>query len=217
MAERDPHDLPMDAAGFAARTGVSRETLERYETWRRHLEETNQVMNLVGRKTLPDFWFRHALDSWQVQTHAPDAARWLDLGAGAGFPGLAIAFGLHERGVIGGEVTLVESIGKKAKFLETVVAATGAPAKVLAVRAEHLDPHTRYDVVTARALSSLTQLLAYAKPFVDNGAIALFPKGARYREELTEARKSWTFGAEVIPSLTAEDAALIRIKDLARV
>ncbi|TGY89008.1 16S rRNA (guanine(527)-N(7))-methyltransferase RsmG [Marinicauda algicola] len=206
----------MDAAGFQARTGVSRETLRRYETWRRLLEERNAVMNLVGRSTLPDFWFRHALDSWQVATHAPDARRWLDLGAGAGFPGFAIAFSLMERGVEG-EVTLVESIQKKADFLTEVAEATGAPVRVLPVRAESLDPHTRYDVVTARALTSLTKLLAYAKPFVDNGAICLFPKGQRYREELTEARKSWTFDHEVIPSVTSPDAAILRIEDVSRV
>ena len=209
-------DSTMDAAGFQARTGVSRETLERYETWRRLLEERNAVMNLVGRSTLPEFWFRHALDSWQVQTHAPDAKRWLDLGAGAGFPGFAIAFSLMERG-LEGQVTLVESIRKKAAFLSEVAEATGAPVEVKPVRAESLDPHTRYDVVTARALTSLTKLLAYAKPFVDNGAICLFPKGARYAEELTEARKSWNFNHEVIPSLTSADAAILRIEDVSRV
>lgn len=209
-------DAAMDAAGFQARTGVSRETLDRYEIWRRLLEERNAVVNLVGRSTLPDFWFRHALDSWQLQIHAPAARRWLDLGAGAGFPGFAIAFSLMERG-LDGEVALVESIQKKAAFLSEVAAATGAPVRVLPVRAESLDPHSRYDVVTARALTSLTGLIAYAKPFVDNGAIGLFPKGARYREELTEARKSWNFELEVIPSLTSADAAILRIEDVSRV
>lgn len=209
-------DTRMDAAGFQARTGVSRETLQRYETWRALLEERNAVVNLVGRSTLPDFWFRHALDSWQVQTHVPGARHWLDLGAGAGFPGLAVAFSLMERG-LEGEVTLVESIQKKAAFLTEVAGATGAPVRVRAVRAESLDTQARYDVVTARALTSLTKLLAYAKPFVDNGAICLFPKGARYAEELTEARKSWNFDLEVIPSLTSADAAILRIEDLSRV
>lgn len=206
----------LDAAGFQARTNVSRETLQRYETWRRLLEERNAVMNLVGRSTLPDFWFRHALDSWQVQTHAPQARRWLDLGAGAGFPGFAIAFALMEHG-IDGEVTMVESVAKKARFLAEVAEATGAPARVMPVRAESLAPHARYDVVTARALTSLTTLIAYAKPFVDNGAICLFPKGARHAEELTEARKSWNFKHEVIPSLTSADAAILRIEDVSRV
>ena len=209
-------DEGLDADGFRERTGVSRETLARYETWRSMLEERNAVMNLVGRSTLPDFWHRHALDSWQIQTHAPEASHWLDLGAGAGFPGFAIAFALMERGGEG-SVTLVESVQKKASFLRDVADATKAPAIVKPVRAESLDPHSRYQVVTARALTSLTRLIEYAKPFVDNGAICLFPKGARYGEELTEARKSWTFNLDVIPSLTSPDAAILRIEDVTRV
>lgn len=209
-------DEGLDADGFRERTGVSRETLARYETWRSMLEERNAVMNLVGRSTLPDFWRRHALDSWQIQTHAPEANHWLDLGAGAGFPGFAIAFALMERGGEG-SVTLVESVQKKASFLRDVADATKAPAIVKPVRAESLDPHSRYQVVTARALTSLTRLIEYAKPFVDNGAICLFPKGARYGEELTEARKSWTFNLDVIPSLTSPDAAILRIEDVTRV
>ena len=78
-----------DAEAFRRRTNVSRETLDRFETWRRRLEDRNAVVNLVGKSTLPEFWVRHALDSWQIYERAPDKPRWLDIGAGAGFPGLA--------------------------------------------------------------------------------------------------------------------------------
>ncbi|PWE18350.1 16S rRNA (guanine(527)-N(7))-methyltransferase RsmG [Marinicauda salina] len=206
-----------DAEAFRRRAGVSRETLQRFETWRRRLAERNAVVNLVGKSTLPDFWVRHALDSWQIYELAPDKPRWLDIGAGAGFPGLAVAFGLMDRGVAGADVALVESIRKKADFLSDVVAETGAPARVLPVRAESLDPDMRVDVVTARAVASLTKLIGYARPFVENGAIALFPKGARHRDELTEARKSWSLDLEVLASETAPDAAILKIERIARV
>ncbi len=209
------------AAEFQHETSVSRETLDRFETWRRLLEETNAHTNLVGRSTISDFWFRHALDSWQVfelgDTLRPGAARWADLGSGAGFPGLAVALGLRDRGVNGAAVPLVESVTKKAMFLRAAAEATSAPVRVHAGRAESLHPLPEVEVVTARAMAPLAKLLGYVKPFVDKGAIALLPKGGRHREELTEARKSWTFGVEVIPSRTSPDAAILQIEGLTRV
>jgi 16S rRNA (guanine527-N7)-methyltransferase len=211
---RDPEVF--DAEAFQAATGVSRETLDRFSLWRARLEETNAHTNLVGRSTLTDFWRRHALDSWQLLDLAPDASRWADLGAGAGFPGLALAFGLMERGVSGAEVLCVESIAKKAAFIRSVARETGAPVTVLADRVEHLDPVPPVDVVTARAMAPLPKLLGYVQPFVEKGAIALLPKGARHGEELTAARKSWTFDLEVIPSATAPEAAILKIRTLTR-
>jgi len=120
-------DAEYGPEAFQAQTGVSRETLARFETWRALLEETSAHTNLVGRGTLTDFWHRHALDSWQVFALMPEARRWADLGAGAGFPGLAIAFGLMDRGV-DGHVTMVDSVAKKMAFVNSVIRATKAPA-----------------------------------------------------------------------------------------
>jgi 16S rRNA (guanine527-N7)-methyltransferase len=205
------------ASEFQRDTGVSRETLTRFELWRTRLEETNAHTNLVGRSTLDDFWFRHALDSWQVFTAGGSASRWADLGTGAGFPGLAIAFGLMEHAPDSGSVTLVESIAKKARFLTDIAEATQAPVKVLPVRVEHISEPPVVDVVTARAMAPLTKLLGYVHPFVDKGALAILPKGRSYKDELTAARKSWTFDVEVLPSLTSDEAVLLKIRDLNRV
>lgn len=210
-----------DAAAFAAETGVSRETLARFETWRRLLEETNAHTNLVGRSTISGFWYRHALDSWQVHELGcqlrPGASRWADLGSGAGFPGFAVAFALMQAGAPDARVHLVESVAKKAAFLNAVALETGAPVNVLCDRAESLHPVPEVDIVTARAMAPLGRLLGYVQPFVDKGALALLPKGARYKQELTEARKSWTFDAKVIPSRTSPDAAILKIEGLTRV
>jgi len=209
-------DAEYGPEAFQAQTGVSRETLARFETWRDLLEETSAHTNLVGRGTLTDFWHRHALDSWQVFALMPEARRWADLGAGAGFPGLAIAFGLMDRGVAG-HVTMVDSVAKKMAFVNSVIRATKAPAIARADRVESIQPVPDVDVVTARAMAPLAKLLGYVHPFVENGAVALLPKGARYKEELTEARKSWTFDMEVLPSQTAPEAAILKIRGLARV
>ena len=205
-----------DQDWFRHQTGVSRETLDRFDTWRRRLEETNAHTNLVGRSTLTEFWRRHAYDSWQLLDLAPDAARWADLGAGAGFPGLAVAFGLMDRGLAQPGVICVESTAKKAAFIRAVAQATEAPVTVHTERAERLHPVPAVDVVTARAMAPLPKLLGYVHPFVEKGAIALLPKGGRHGEELTEARKSWTFDVDVIPSATAPEAAILKIRTLTR-
>jgi len=205
-----------DAEAFQAAAGVSRETLDRFSLWRARLEEASTHTNLVGRATLSEFWGRHAYDSWQLLALAPDAVRWADLGAGAGFPGLALAFGLMERGAADAEVICIESIAKKAAFIRSVARETGAPVTVIAERVERLDPVPSVDVVTARAMAPLPKLLGYVHPFVEKGAVALLPKGARHREELTAARKSWTFDPEVIPSATAPEAAILKIRTLTR-
>lgn len=206
----------MDAGQFQSMTDVSRETLDGFEFWRSRLCEWNAHTNLVGRSTLDDFWMRHGLDSWQVFEVEPSAKVWLDLGSGAGFPGIAIALAMKDRGMDEGHVHLVESILKKAQFLKEVVDALYLPATVHAIRAEDLNQSLPVDVVTARALASLEKLLVYAEPFTQSGARCVFPKGARHKEELTQAQKSWTFSQEVIPSRTSTDAALLKLKDIIR-
>jgi 16S rRNA (guanine527-N7)-methyltransferase len=205
----------MTREDFAERTGVSRETLERYETWRRLLVEWSAHTNLVGRATLDDFWHRHALDSWQVTQILPARGRWADLGSGAGFPGLAVAFAMQEAGE--GEVVLVESIGKKAAFLKEVADATGAPAHIAPVRAETLDKGTGFDVVTARAMAALPKLLSYAHPLLKKGGKGLFLKGSKHQDEIAEARKAWRFETRLHESLTGGGGTIIEITELAHV
>lgn len=205
----------MTREGFAERTGVSRETLERYEIWRRLLIEWSAHTNLVGRATLDDFWHRHALDSWQVTQILPASGRWADLGSGAGFPGLAVAFAMKDAG--DGEITLVESIGKKAAFLKEVADATGAPARIAPIRAETLDTGTGFDVVTARAMAALPKLLTYAHPLLKKGGKGLFLKGSKHQDEIAEARKAWRFETRLHDSLTGGGGTIIEITELAHV
>lgn len=201
---------------FEKAAGVSRETSERFEAWRQLLVETSTHTNLVGRATLDDFWERHALDSFQLFDLLPEGARSIaDLGAGGGFPGLALALGFLDRGQ-GGRVIMVDSVAKKMTFVRKAIELTGAPAEARAIRVEALDPAENFDVVTARAFAPLNKLLGYAAPLLKNGALGLFPKGQRYREELTEARKHWTFDVKVIPSRTS-DGVILSIEEVERV
>lgn len=201
---------------FAAQTGVSRETLAAFERWRALLVETGAHTNLVGRGTLDHFWERHALDSYQLMPHVSDTVRRIaDLGAGAGFPGIALALGLRERGQPA-RVVMVDSVGKKAAFLRKVIAELDLDAEARSIRVETLDPAEGFDLVIARAFAPLNKLLGYAAPLLKNGAQGLFFKGRHYRDELTEARKHWTFDPHVIPSQTS-DGVILLINEVERV
>ena len=201
---------------FAAGTGVSRETLEAFDRWHEILVETSAHTNLVARSSLDHFWERHALDSYQLMPLVSRETRLIaDLGAGAGFPGIALALGLRERGQTG-RVVMVDSVGKKVAFLRKVIDALDLDAEARSIRVETLDPAEGFDLVTARAFAPLNKLLDYAAPLLKNGAEGLFFKGRQYRDELTEARKSWTFDPEVIPSQTS-DGVILRIREVERV
>jgi 16S rRNA (guanine527-N7)-methyltransferase len=214
-------DAPLSPETFAQSANVSRETLTRLERYAALLIKWQGAINLVGRDTVPDLWRRHMLDSAQLAAHLPSsgtAGRPLvivDLGSGAGFPGmvLAILAADHARHW---QVHLVESDARKCAFLSTVARETGAAARIHTARAEHLAPFVA-DMVTARALASLDQLLIYAEPFLGAGSECLFLKGAAAADELTEARKSWNMRVEQLPSRSGPAGSLLHIREISRV
>jgi len=197
----------------ASDLNVSRETFEKLELLERELRRWQAIKNLVGPATLDQIWDRHIVDSLQLLDLAPDARTWLDLGSGAGFPGLVLAIAGAERGL---HVHLVESNSRKCAFLRHIARLTGAPAKVHEARLETLvsDFVGKADVVSARALASLTMLLDWTEPLLKAGTMGLFPKGRDAEIELTEARKKWTFEAEILPSLTDSEARILRITSI---
>jgi 16S rRNA (guanine527-N7)-methyltransferase len=192
---------------------VPRETIARLEVHRRLLAEWSGRMNLVGPCELEFFWSRHVLDSAQLLKLAPRAKRWLDLGAGAGFPGLVVAAFLAEQPDT--VVHLVESTGKKCAFLAEVIQQAGLPARVFNQRIEDFEAGPgQYDIVTARALAPLPRLIAYAKPILDRGAIGLFHKGADFDAELAAAKdvlNGGAYRADVLESLSDPRGRIIRV------
>lgn len=191
--------------------------MDRLVTYQRRLSEWSGRMNLIGPRELELFWSRHVLDSAQLLKFAPEATRWADLGAGAGFPGLVLASFLA--GAPDAAVHLVEARGKKAKFLEAIVNELHLPAAVFNCRIEAFGAgQGPYDVVTARALAPLPRLIAYAKPILDRGAIGLFPKGANLDAELAAASDALSGGAyraDVLESLSDPRGRIVRISKAA--
>jgi 16S rRNA (guanine527-N7)-methyltransferase len=203
-----------DAAAFQRETGVSRETLDRLAAYANLLQKWNPAVNLVGRSTLADLWRRHMLDSAQLMALLPPAPadrsrRVVDLGSGAGFPGLVLA-------VMGaGEVHLVEADGRKAAFLREAARTTGVEVTFHVKRAESLSALDA-DVVTARAFAPLADLLGYAAPLLRPDGVGLFPKGKGVEGELTLARKAWNMTVHRVPSRTDPSATILRVEALVR-
>ena len=197
-----------DAKAALAALAVSRETMARLELYAGLLEKWQKAVNLVAPSTLPELWQRHMLDSAQLWPLLPPGTRRLvDLGSGAGFPGLVLA-------ILGvAEVHLVESDQKKAAFLREVARVTGAPATIHNQRIEAVGP-LAVEVVTARALAPLPRLLTLAAPFLAAGAIGLFLKGESAAEELTEARRQWTMTVTAEPSRTSPQGVILRVESL---
>jgi len=213
VTEETVLDQVFGAAEFQAATSASTDQMADLEAFRVALSDWNTRMNLVGPSALAEFWLRHAYDSAQLLKLEPEALRWADLGAGAGFPGLVLAIFL--KGRPGAAVHLIESMAKRCRFLEEIVTSLALPAMVHHARAEDLD--ISVDVVAARACAPLSRLFRYAQPYLRRGAIGLFMKGQDVVAELEAATTSWKFEAELIDSLSHTDGRIVRMRKLKHV
>jgi 16S rRNA (guanine527-N7)-methyltransferase len=201
------------AAAFQAKTGASDAAMADLQAFLARLREWNARINLVGPSALDDFWLRHAFDSAQLLRLAPRALRWADLGSGAGFPGIVLAILLKE--TMGAVVHLTESMTKRCRFLEAVVAERGLPATVHHARAEDLKLDV--DVIAARACAPLVRLFGYARPYLDRGAVGLFLKGQDVASEIEEATISWRFKYCLIESASHTGGRIVRVERLEHV
>jgi 16S rRNA (guanine527-N7)-methyltransferase len=208
-------------AEFSREFDVSRETRARLEAYITLLIRWNARINLVSPATIGTIWARHIADSAQLFELAPvSASSWIDLGSGAGLPGLVIAVFAAEK-LPGLHVTMVESDNRKAAFLAMAAREMGLDVTVEPHRIEAL-PARPYDVVSARALAPLNRLCALAHRFsarhtgrhAGTGTVFLFPKGVRLDSELTAATAGWHIRAERIASRTDPEAAVLRILEL---
>ena len=199
----------MTPEAFAARFDVSRETLASLLAYVALVEKWQRRINLVSSATLPDIWHRHILDSAQLLLHLPLASarhrlHILDIGSGAGFPGLVLA-------ILGvGDVQLVESNQRKAVFLQTVIRELGVSARVSNQRIETL-PACRPDVITARAFAALPKLMSLITPHFHNGLTCLFLKGASVDEELTNFQTYSTMIPHLYPSVTNDNGVIVKL------
>ena len=230
--ERTVLSTPVGGAGeFSAAFDVSRETLNRLAAYEALLRQWQKAVNLVAPSTLDSVWHRHFADSAQLLALAPSARNWIDLGSGAGFPGMVIAVLVAGRESSAEaprpqirtppRIVLIESNARKVSFLREVLRQSGISASVtvdiLSTRIETAATQDRLrgpDVISARALAPLDKLLALAAPLFASSTVGLFLKGRDVAAELKAAERLWNFSADLVPSRTEADGRVVVVRNL---
>jgi 16S rRNA (guanine527-N7)-methyltransferase len=194
---------------------VSRETFAALQSFEALVQRWSSAINVVSKSSVGSLWERHILDSAQVFALCPpNAQSWVDLGSGGGFPGIVVAV-LAKELKPDLHVSLVESDLRKATFLRQAAQALDLSISVQSKRIESIEP-LRADVLSARALASLTELLAFAEKHLCPDGSAVFPKGARYQDEIADAKRAWSFDVDIKPSLSDGEAAILVIRNIHR-
>lgn len=195
---------------------VSRETVSRLQALCEIVRKWTPTVNLISKSSVSDIWQRHIVDSAQLfSLTPPDARQWLDLGSGAGFPGLVIAIiAAEQRKNLA--VSLVESDQRKSVFLTEAARLLDLSVTVTSQRIESVSPRDA-DILSARALTSLDGLCGYAKTHLKAGGVAIFPKGASVDAEIEAARKNWQFSLNRASSRTDPTASILLLKNVTHV
>ncbi|WP_170314570.1 16S rRNA (guanine(527)-N(7))-methyltransferase RsmG [Aquibium carbonis] len=194
---------------------VSRETFRRLEAFEAVFRRWAARINLVAPSTLDDVWERHILDSAQLLPLAADARRWADIGSGGGFPGAVLAILLEERP--DSSIVLIESNGKKSAFLRNALAELAPRARIVPQRVELVIASEQApDIITARAVASLADLLFLTEPWLASGARALFHKGRDYRAEVKLAGDTWNLDLIEHASAVDKQSVILDIRQIRR-
>ena len=203
----------MKKNNFIKGFNVSRETLNSFCEYQTLLAKWNKKINLVSKNTLANLWERHFLDSGQIINHVDASGkRWVDVGAGAGFPGLVVALLLRDR-KIDCDMILVEKNTKKVFFLNEVIRKLNLNVKVVNKNVESIES-LNADILTARAFSELKNLVELALFHRKERGVCLFLKGENYRFELDKTLNYWFFDYDVFDSLSNSSGKIIRVKKI---
>jgi 16S rRNA (guanine527-N7)-methyltransferase len=191
---------------------VSRETEERFTAFVDLIARWRKATNLISESTFASVWTRHIADCAQLIALAPAATRWVDMGSGAGFPGIVIAIQLA--GIPGAVVHCIESDQRKCAFLREAVRATGAVAAIRPQRVEAIEPARLepVDAVTARAFAPLSRTLELATPWIMRGAVGVFPRGESAKDQLAALSQASAYEIEALPSVVETKATILRVR-----
>ncbi|RUS59580.1 16S rRNA (guanine(527)-N(7))-methyltransferase RsmG [Pseudorhodobacter sp. E13] len=201
---------------FQSAPDVSRETVDRLHAFCDLVKKWNPAINLVSKSSIESIWKRHVEDSAQIFPLIPQhCSHIVDIGSGGGFPAIVLAI-LSKEFAPERRFTLIESDQRKAAFLREAVRHLQLNANIIPERAELLPP-LEADVLSARALASLSVLLQLAQRHLISGGTCLFPKGATHLAEVAEAKKEWAFEYEAVPSETDDNGVILRIQDIKHV
>lgn len=199
----------IDRLAQAAGRNVSRETIEKLEAYAALLREENAHQNLVSTSSLNSLWDRHIVDSAQLVRFEPrNGASWVDIGSGAGLPGIVVAC------VVEGPVTLIEPRRLRVDFLHKVCESLRLTATIFDGKAERAQG--KYDVITARAVANLAKILKISAHLSTRKTVWALPKGRSVDAELAEARQAWQGRFHVEQSVTDADSRIVVVTGVAK-
>ena len=203
----------MKKIDFIKSLNVSRETINSFSEYEALLSKWNKKINLISPNTLVDLWVRHFLDSGQIINHVDASGKkWVDVGAGAGFPGLVVALLLRDR-KIDCDMVLVERNTKKVFFLNEVIRKLNLNVKVVNNNVDAIEP-LNADILTARAFSELKKLIELSVRHRKEKGVCFFLKGENYRFELDKTLNYWFFDYDILDSISNYSGKIIRVKKI---
>ena len=188
---------------------VSRETFDLLDRYAGLVREEAANQNLVSASTLESLWERHVVDSAQLARFEPHAgASWVDIGSGAGLPGIVVA------ALVTGPVLLVEPRRLRAEFLNRAIAALGLGGRVSVAATKVEKVSGRFDVIVARAVANLDRLLRISTHLSTRKSLWVLPKGRSAQSELVEARRSWHCDSTSVPSCTDPESEILVLRNV---
>ena len=194
-------------------SGVSRETIDKLKCFESLVRKWTPRINLIAKSTVEHIWDRHIADCVQLFQYAPSKPKhWLDIGSGGGFPGIVMAIMSQNQGDMA-KFTFVESDQRKATFLRTAARELELTVDVRSERVEEV-AGMNADVITARALKSLDELLPFLHRHISKDGVAILPKGQGYAKEIAAVAKHWRFDLKEYPSTTEPAARVLVLKDI---
>ncbi len=208
--------MTADRARALALVPLSPQTEARLAVYVDLIGRWRKLTNLISEASFAEVWTRHIADSAQLLALAPHARRWIDLGSGAGFPGMVIAIQLAD--LADARVHCIESDRRKCAFLRQVARATGAPAEIHAARIESIDPEALapVDAVTARALAPLPRLVEFAKVWLAQGAVGVLPRGRSAEAQLEALPAAPDLAIDLVASKLDPEAAIVRVRSASK-
>ena len=206
--------MDLDVEFFIKKFNVSRETIEKLNKYKDFLLSSNKLLNLIGKTTENQIFTRHFVDSAQIYDLIEDKSEIIDLGSGAGFPGVVLKI-LMDNNKIPGNITLIEKSPKKCKFLQDLSYKLGLNLKIVNLKLENFK-FNKISTIVSRAFKKTVDTIDILLKNNDKIRNIILIKGKTYQQELEEAKKKYTFDVEKFRSITSDESYILKISNIKR-
>jgi 16S rRNA (guanine527-N7)-methyltransferase len=206
--------MDLDVEFFIKKFNVSRETIEKLNKYKDFLLSSNKSLNLIGKTTENQIFTRHFADSAQIYDLIEDKSEIIDLGSGAGFPGVVLKI-LMDNNKIAGNITLIDKSPKKCKFLQDLSDKLGLTLKIVNLKIENFK-FNKISTIVSRAFKKTVDTIDILLKNNDKIRNIILIKGKTYQQEIEEAKKKYTFDVEKFRSITSDESYILKISNIKR-